>query len=93
MDIVKKFIGLVLLIGCVATVMNGRHTMPTAAPNGYNVMFKEDAALTTKTAATLVLPAVTWEIEDYYLVKVAKVKNNPEHWVCTTIFSGGKWHR
>lgn len=93
MDIVKKFIGLILLVGCVAFVMNGRQTMPTTPPNGYNVLYKEDVTLSTKAAAAIVLPMQTWQIDDYYVVKIATVKNNPENWALTTIFSGGKWHR
>lgn len=93
MDIVKKFIGLILLLGCIGFVMHGRQTMPTTPPNGSNVLFQEDATLSTKVTAKVIMPMMTWKVDDYYLVKVATPENSPENWACTTIFSGGKWHR
>lgn len=93
MALFKKLIGLALLIGCISVVVHGRETMPAAPPNGSNVRFKDDAALATKAAVSVIMQMERWQVEDYYLFKVATPNGSPEAWAITTIFSEGKWHR
>jgi hypothetical protein len=73
-------------------VTEGRAQMPASPATG-GMRFKEGTPASTKLATAVAFKLVDWDVEDYVLFKVARLRDNPEVWVTTTVLSGGQWHK
>lgn len=92
----KSFKNIVLLIvlGFVVTLVRDlRTTMPTS-PGFGNVAYGSNVNVVQRTVFGTAMSMSTWDVEDYYVFKLARMRNSPDvPMLITTIFSEGKWHR
>jgi len=93
MKSLKNIICVVLLVVGGLAVRDGRETMPKAAPSFANVAYQENVNAFQRTVFGSALMMSTWDVEDYYLFKIARLRGSKETWLATTIFSDGKWHQ
>jgi hypothetical protein len=91
----KSFKNIVLLaVFALAgiAIKDGRDSMP-AAPSFTNVSYESHVGAVQQTFFGTALAMSAWDVQDYYLFKVARLRHSKDVWLATTIFSKGKWHR
>jgi hypothetical protein len=88
----RKTLAIILLVVAVITVYEGRKEM-TERPSGRSLAFSPEAGLANRLSFGVAAELVSWEVHDYYLVKVAYPEGSPDAWLMTTVLSGGTWHR
>lgn len=93
MKSLKNIICVVLLVFGGFAVRDGRETMPKSAPTFNNVAYQENVSAFQRTYFGSALMMSAWDVEDYYLFKIARLRGSKETWLATTILSNGKWHK
>lgn len=92
-DFIKTVICFAIVIGGGMFVKESRETMPKTGPSFGNVAYQEDVNVFRRTVYGSALSMTTWDVEDYFLFKIARLRGSKETWLATTILSNGKWHK
>jgi len=93
MKSLRSIICVAVLVINAMVILEGRETLPKDVPSFSNVAYREDISLRQRTVFGLAMVAAKWEVEDYYVFKIARLREKRDIWPVSTIFSEGKWHK